>query len=412
MVAPTSARRVAASAARHAPEGVFILSGARTPTGAFNGALAKAAAPQLAGTAIKAAVERAGVSPADVEEVFVGNVVQAAVGQSPARQAAFAAGLPDHTEAITINKVCASGMKSLTLMASTLALGERRIGVAGGMESMSQAPFYVRRGDAAGFGHKQLLDSLVLDGLFDVYNRVAMGVCAEKTAADLGIGREEQDDYAVRSYRLAGEAWARGAFDAEIAPVTIANPRRRAGAADTVVSRDEGFEPFDETKARALRPVFQKDGTVTAANASSLADGASALVLASESALGGGAPYTPLARVRSFACNAVAPMDFGMAPTGAIRAALAKAALRPDDIALWEINEAFAVVPLANIKTLGIDPARVNTRGGGVSLGHPIGSSGSRIVVTLLHALKPGEKGVAAVCNGGGAATALVIERL
>lgn len=406
MVAASLVRPFARTPVR-AAEGVYILSGARTPTGAFNGGLAKATAPQLAGTAIRAAVERAGVPPPDVEEGFVGNVVQAAVGQAPARQAVLAAGLPASTEATTINKVCASGLKSVTLMAAQIALGQRSVGVAGGMESMSNAPYYVKRGATSGFGHASLSDSLALDGLFDVYNKVMMGVCAEKTAADHKISRQAQDDYALLSYRRAAEASQSGAFDAEIAPVTI--PDKRKG--DKVIRRDEGLDGVDEAKIRALKPVFQKDGTVTAANASTLADGASALVLANESALKSKS-YKPVARIIASADHALAPMDFGIAPASAIHAALQRAGLTKDDISLFEINEAFAVVAVANKELLGLDLDKLNVLGGGVSLGHPIGSSGSRILVTLLHALKPGQKGVAAVCNGGGAATAIVVEKL
>lgn len=406
MVVPTCVRHFTSTASRcAATEGVFILGSARTPTGAFNGGLAKATAPQLAATAIKAAVERAGVPAEKVEEAFIGNVVQASLGQAPARQAVLAAGLPSTTEATTINKVCASGLKSVILTAAQLALGQRGLSIAGGMESMSNAPFYIKRGGASGFGHGQLSDSLVLDGLFDVYNKVMMGVCAEKTASDHKITREAQDDYALTSYHRASEAWARGAFDKEIAPVTI--PDKRKG--DKVVSRDEGFENADESKIRNLKPVFQKDGTVTAANASTLADGASALVLANESTA---QSYKPIARIVASADHAVAPIDFGIAPAGAIQIALKRAGLTKDDIALFEINEAFSVVAVANTQLLDLDPAKLNVNGGGVSLGHPIGSSGSRILVTLLHALKPGEYGVAAVCNGGGGASAVVVQAL
>lgn len=407
MVVPTCVRHLTSTAARRAaaPEGVFILGSARTPTGAFNGGLAKATAPQLAGTAIKAAVQRASIPADRVQEAFIGNVVQASVGQAPARQAVLAAGLPSTTEATTINKVCASGLKSVTLTAAQLALGQRDLMIAGGMESMSNAPFYIQRGATSGFGHGQLSDSLVLDGLFDVYNKVMMGVCAEKTAADHQISRQAQDDYALASYRRANQAWDRGAFDKEIAPVTISDKRK----GDRIVDRDEGLDNVEETKIRSLKPVFQKDGTVTAANASTLADGASALVLANESTA---RSYTPVARIVASADHAVAPIDFGIAPTGAIQTALQRAGLTKDDIALYEINEAFAVVAVANTQLLDLDPAKVNVNGGGVSLGHPIGSSGSRILVTLVHALKPGEYGVAAVCNGGGGASAVVVQAL
>ncbi|PWN52393.1 thiolase [Violaceomyces palustris] len=383
---------------------VYILSAARTPVGSFNGVLKKLTAPELGVAAVKTAIEKAGIKPEQVEEIYMGHVLQGNVGQSPARQVVIGAGCPETTEATTINKVCASGMKAISLASQNIALGQRNIMVAGGMESMSNAPFYMPRG--ATFGHQQVLDAIVKDGLHDVYNQVHMGNCAENTAKKMSITREAQDAYAIQSYKRAAEAWKAGAFAAEIAPVTIADPRK----GDTVIVEDEEYKNVKFDKLPTLRPVFDKNGTVTAANASTLNDGASAVVLASKSEadkLG----IKPLARIVAFADAACAPIDFPIAPAHAIPKALEKAGLTKDDISLWEINEAFSAVALANNELLGLDASKVNVLGGGVSLGHPIGSSGARIVVTLAHALKPGQYGCAGVCNGGGGASAIVIQR-
>ncbi|RKP08124.1 Thiolase, N-terminal domain-containing protein [Thamnocephalis sphaerospora] len=383
---------------------VIIAGAARTPVGSFRGSLAKVTAPHLGGFAIRGALERAGIKAAQVEEVYMGNVLQAGVGQSPARQAAFAAGCPESTEATTINKVCASGMKAITMATQSLQVGARDIMVAGGMESMSNAPFYAPRG--VEYGHQQLSDAIIKDGLWDVYNQIHMGNCAEETAVNYKISREAQDEHAIGSYKRAAEAWAQGVFDAEIAPVQI---RGRKG--DVMVTKDEEFTRVNFDKVKTLRPVFQKDGTVTAANASTLNDGASAVVLmAADKAEELG--VKPVAEIIAYADAACAPKNFTIAPSLAVPIALKRAGLSINDISLFEFNEAFSVVARANEQILGISPEKCNIAGGAVALGHPIGSSGSRIVVTLTNLLKPGQFGCAAICNGGGAATALVIKRL
>ncbi|CAD6584319.1 MAG: erg10, acetyl-CoA C-acetyltransferase [Tremellales sp. Tagirdzhanova-0007] len=385
---------------------VYILSASRTPVGCINGSLASLTAPQLGIVAVKHAMDKAGIKPNRVEEVYMGNVVQAGVGQSPARQVVIGSGIPDSTDATTINKVCASGMKAIMMASQSIQLGQRGLMVAGGMESMSQAPFLVPRHPPA-FGHMEAKDALVVDGLFDVYNKVPMGNCAEHTASKHGVSREDQDDHCLSSYTRAADSWKAGLFEEEIAPVTV---KGRKG--DTVVKEDEEYKKFFADKYRSLKPVFAKEnGTVTAANASTLNDGASAVVLASGEVVEKEG-LKPLAKILGYADAACAPMDFPTAPTLAVPLALKAAGVAQSDIALWEFNEAFSVVVCAAEKVLGLDRSIVNTRGGAVALGHAIGSSGCRIVVTLIHALKSGEKGVAAVCNGGGAASAVVIEKL
>ncbi|KAE8226163.1 hypothetical protein CF319_g1198 [Tilletia indica] len=384
---------------------VFIVSAARTPIGSFNGGLKKLSATQLGVTAVKAAISRAGLQPADIEDAFIGNVLQAGVGQAPARQVVLGAGCPDTTEATTINKVCASGLKAVSLAAQNIALGQRSIMVAGGMESMSNAPYYAPRG--LSYGSTQFHDAIVKDGLTDASGQHLMGVCAENTAKKYNLTREDQDAYAIESYKRAAAAWERKAFADEIAPVTIPDPRK----GDVEIAEDEEYKNVKMDKIPSLRPVFQKDGTVTAANASTLNDGASALVLASQAAIDKHG-LKPLAKIISFADAACAPIDFPIAPAAAIPIALERAKLTKDDIALYEINEAFSAVALANNKILGLSADKVNVLGGGVSLGHPIGSSGSRILVTLVHALKKSDYGVAAVCNGGGGASAMVVQKL
>ncbi|KAF9947592.1 erg10, acetyl-CoA C-acetyltransferase [Mortierella alpina] len=384
---------------------VVIVSAVRTPVGCFNGALKKFTAPQLGSIAIRGAIEKAGIKADQVEEVYMGNVLQANVGQSPARQATLGAGCPLTTEATTINKVCASGMKAVMLAAQGLQTGARDVMVAGGMESMSNVPFYSPRN--AGYGHQTLTDGIIKDGLWDVYNQFHMGNCAENTADKLKITREQQDAHAIESYTRAAKAWKDGVFANEIVPVTIKDKK-----GDKFFAEDEEYKNVKFDKIPSLKPVFQKEnGTVTAANASSLNDGASALLLmtrAKADELG----IKPLARILSFADAAIAPVDFPIAPAAAFPKALEKANLKIEDIDLFEFNEAFSVVALANNQLLGLDPKKVNIAGGAVGLGHPIGSSGSRILVTLTHLLKPGQKGGAAICNGGGAASAMVIERL
>ncbi|WFD34327.1 acetyl-CoA C-acetyltransferase [Malassezia cuniculi] len=383
---------------------VFIVAGARTPVGAFNGALKSVSAPDLFAVAAKSAIEKSGLAASDVEEAYVGCVLQGGVGQAPARQAVLAAGCPDTTEATTINKVCASGIKAIALAASSIALGDRKIMLAGGMESMSLAPVYLTRGIT--FGDTQARDAILADGLLDAGSKSHMGIFAEQTAKSVGVSREEQDAYALSSYERAEAAWSSGVFKEEVVPVTIKHPK-----GDTVVAVDEEYSRLQRAKVPTLRPAFAKDGTITAANASSLSDGAAAVVLAGEDTVRERG-LAPLARIVATADAAIAPSDFATAPSQAIPRALARAGLTTDDIALWEINEAFAVVAVANMRLLGLDPAKVNTRGGAVSLGHPLGMSGTRIVVTLAHALKQGEYGVAAICNGGGAASAIVIQRV
>lgn len=394
--------RTFASAAK-SPSDVVIASAVRTPVGCFNGSLKSLRAIELGGVAAKAAIEKAGIKPEDVEEAYIGNVLQANQGQSPARQAILNAGCPESTEATTINKVCASGMKAIMLAAQTIKAGDRHIMVAGGMESMSNSPYYAPRG--AAYGHQQLNDSIIKDGLWDAYNNIHMGSCAENTAANYNISREDQDEHAIESYKRAAKAWEAGAFDQEIAPVTLKSKK-----GEVVVKVDQEFTNVKFDKIKSLRTVFKKDGTVTAANASTLNDGASALVLMSRAkadALG----VKPLARIVSYADAATAPIDFTIAPSMALPIALKKAGLTVDDISKWELNEAFSVVSRVNEKLLKLDPSKVNVNGGAVALGHPIGSSGSRIVVTLTHLLKSGEFGAAAVCNGGGAASSIIIQK-
>ncbi|EIE76110.1 hypothetical protein G6F46_004105 [Rhizopus delemar] len=389
--------------ASKSPNDVVIASAVRTPVGRFNGSLKSLSATQLGSIAARAAIERAGINYSDVEEAYLGNVLQANLGQAPARQAILGAGCPESTEATTINKVCSSGMKSVILAAQSIKLGDRQVMVAGGMESMSNAPFYATRN--AAYGHQQLNDAIIKDGLWDAYNNIHMGGCAENTAVNYNISREEQDEHAIESYKRAAKAWESGMFDNEIAPVTLKSKK-----GETVIKVDEEYTNVNFDKIKSLRPVFKKDGTVTAANSSTLNDGASALVLMSRAkaeSLG----VKPLARIISYADAATAPIDFTIAPSMALPAALEKAGLKKEDISKFELNEAFSVVARVNEKLMGLDSSKVNVSGGAVALGHAIGSSGARILVTLTHLLKSGEYGAAAVCNGGGAASSIVIQR-
>ncbi|CAG8529173.1 17577_t:CDS:2 [Funneliformis caledonium] len=373
------------------------MSAVRTPVGCFNGSLKKLTAPELGAIAAKGALEKSRLKPEHIEEVYFGNVLQANIGQSPARQVVIKAGLPTSTEATTINKVCASGMKAVILAAQNLALGDRSIMIAGGMESMSNAPFYVSRN--AAYGHQTMFDGIIKDGLWD-------GNCAENTAKKYNISREVQDEHAIESYKRAAEAWKNGVFKNEVIPVEI-NERGKI----VVIDEDEEYKNVKFEKIKTLKTVFQKDGTVTAANSSTLNDGASALTLATRSKadeLG----LKPLARIVSYGDAAVDPIDFTIAPSQALPVALKKAGLSISDISLFEFNEAFSVVGRVNEQILGLDPSKVNIAGGAVALGHPIGSSGSRILVTLIHLLKPGQLGAAAICNGGGAASSIIIERI
>lgn len=388
---------------------VVIVGAARTPIGSFLGTLSAVPAPRLGAVAIKAALKRAGVDPAQVDEVVMGNVLQAGVGQAPARQAAIFAGLPDSTPCWTMNKVCGSGLKSVISATQAIALGDAEVVVAGGMESMSSTPYYSRSlRTGARMGNAELVDGMVSDGLWDVYNQVHMGVCAEDCAARHGISRATQDEYALESTRRAVEAQKQGLFKAEIVPVEIEGRKGEK----TVVADDEGPKTARPDKIPSLKPVFKKDGTVTAANASSINDGAAAVVLMSaERAKKDGRPV--LARVTAWGGAARAPMQFTDAPADAVKKVLGRAGLSTKDVDLWEINEAFAVVSVVNNRLLELDSRTVNVRGGAVVLGHPIGASGTRILVTLLHAMKDeGKKrGLASLCIGGGEAVALVVER-
>ncbi len=388
---------------------VVIVGAARTPIGSFLGTLSALPAPRLGAFAIKAALQRAGVDPSQVDEVVMGNVLQAGVGQAPARQASLFAGLPEATPCWTLNKVCGSGLKAVISAAQAIALGDAEVVVAGGMESMSNTPYYskgLRTGTR--MGNAEMIDGMVSDGLWDVYNQVHMGLCAEDCAARHGISRSAQDEYALESTRRAMEAQKKGLFQDEIVPVEIEGKKGEK----TVVADDEGPKNAKPDKIQGLKPVFKKDGTVTAGNASSINDGAAAVVLMSaERAKKDGRPV--LARVTAWGGAARAPMQFTDAPADAVKKVLSRATLQTKDVDLWEINEAFAVVSVANNRLLGLDGKNVNVRGGAVVLGHPIGASGTRILVTLLHALRDeGKKrGLASLCIGGGEAVALVVER-
>lgn len=378
--------------------------------------------------AIKSAVGKSKVPIEKITDVYMGNVLQGAVGQAPARQASMFAGLPSTVEAVTINKVCASGMKAVVLAAQNIQLGLAEAQVAGGMENMSRVPYYYPRASSLPpFGNVQAEDGLIKDGLWDVYNQFHMGVCAENTAKKYEITREQQDEYAIQSYKRAQEAWKIGAFKEEIAPVTV---KSRKG--ETIIDTDEGYLDVKFDKVSSLKPAFVRDGTgtVTAANASTFNDGASALVLGNKAiAQEYGTGSRVLARICGSADAAIDPVDFPVAPAKAVPLALERAGIKKEDVAIWEFNEAFAAVIKANekacyysyesglwdanvIQILGLENAKVNLLGGAISLGHALGSSGSRILTTLLHQLKVGEYGVAAICNGGGAATAIVVQRI
>lgn len=386
---------------------VYIVSAVRTPMGSFQGALSSVPATQLGATAIKGALEAAQMNPDHIDEVFMGNVLQAGVGQAPARQAAMAAGLGQNVPCTTVNKVCASGMKSIALASQVILSGDADLVVAGGMENMSQVPHYLNGRNGVKFGNIKVQDGMLLDGLTDVYNATHMGNLAELCAKEKGISREAQDAFAIESYKRATEAWEAGKFASEVVPVSV--PQRRGD--DVVVDCDEEHQNVKLDKIPALRPAFDREGTVTAANASTLNDGASAVILASEEAVKKHG-LKPLARLLATADAAQAPEWFTTAPSLALPKALDKAGLASADIDLWELNEAFSVVGIANNQALGLDPECVNVHGGAVALGHPLGSSGSRIVVTLIHALRNRNlsKGAAGICNGGGGASALVLE--
>lgn len=388
---------------------VYIVSAVRTPMGSFGGALSTVPAPQLGATAIKGALNKAGISADKVEEVFIGNVLQANLGQAPARQAAIFAGIRNDVPCTTVNKVCASGMKAISLGVQSILSGDNDVVVAGGMENMSMVPHYFNARVATKLGDVKMVDGMVKDGLTDVYGQVHMGVCADKCATEYNISREDQDNFAIESYKRAAAAWDAGKFDEEIVPVEV--PQRHGDA--IVVSKDEEFTNVKMEKIPALRAVFTKEGTVTAANASTLNDGASALVLMSKEKveeLG----VTPIAKIVGYGDAAHDPEWFTTAPSKAVPVALKKAGLQIGDIDYWELNQAFSVVGIVNTQKLGLDPAKVDVNGGAVALGHPLGSSGSRIIVTLINVLKQnnGKYGAAGICNGGGGASAMVIENL
>ncbi|CAF1561592.1 unnamed protein product [Adineta ricciae] len=384
---------------------VVIVSAVRTPIGSFRGSLASVPATRLGATAIKGCLEKAKIPVDRVQEVYMGNVVQAGVGQAPARQASIYAGLPKETLCTTVNKVCASGMKAIMMASQSLMCGHQDVMIAGGMESMSNVPYYLQRGDTP-YGNLQLEDGIAKDGLTDAFDKIPMGLCAEKTAKAESLSRADQDAYAKQSYERTAKAWKEGKFNAEIVPVTVKSKK-----GEVLVKEDEEYKRVDFEKMKTLRTVFQKDGTITAANSSKINDGAAACLLMTRQAaekLG----CKPIARIVAFADAETDPVDFSIAPSLAIPKLLKLANVNKDDIALWEINEAFSAVALANGKLLGISDDKLNVHGGGVALGHPIGMSGARLVVHLCHALKPGEKGVAGICNGGGGASSILIEKL
>jgi acetyl-CoA C-acetyltransferase len=388
---------------------VYILSAVRTPMGSFMGAFSGVSATQLGATAIQGALQKAQLNPALIDEVFMGNVLQAGVGQAPARQAALGAGLGKNVPCTTVNKVCASGMKAIMLGAQSILAGDNHIVMVGGMENMSQTPHYLDGRNGTKFGNISMLDGITKDGLLDVYNKVPMGNCAELCATKYEITREDQDAFAINSYKRAAAAWEAGRFADEVVGVSV--PQRKGDP--VMVSEDEEYKNVFLDKIPALRPAFDKEGTITAANASTLNDGASALILVSEEAV---AKFNlkPIAKIVSYADAAQEPEWFTTAPSLAIPKALDKAGLTISDIDYWELNQAFAVVGLANMKILGLDPSKVDVNGGAVALGHPLGNSGSRIIVTLLNVLKQngGKRGAAGICNGGGGASAMVVELL
>ena len=388
---------------------VVIVSAVRTPMGSFGGSLSTVSATQLGAIAIKGALQKINLDPNEVEEVYMGNVLQANLGQAPAKQAAIFAGISENTPCTTVNKVCASGMKAISLATQAIKCGDADVVIAGGMENMSSVPHYYSARNAVKLGDVKITDGMVKDGLTDVYNQVHMGVCADQCADEHHISRKDQDDFAIESYQRAAKAWTAGNFNEEIVPVAV--PQRRGE--DIIVSEDEEYKNVKLEKIPQLRAVFNKEGTVTAANASTLNDGASALVLMSKEKAEE-LHIRPIAKVVSYADAAQEPKWFTTAPAKAVPKALAKANLSTEEIDFWELNQAFSVVGLVNTKLLGLDPTKVDVNGGAVALGHPLGSSGSRIIVTLINVLKQnnGRFGAAGICNGGGGASALVIENM
>jgi acetyl-CoA C-acetyltransferase len=389
---------------------VYIVSAVRTPMGSFGGKLAKISATKLGATVIKGALDKVNIAADQVDEVFMGNVLSAGLGQAPARQAAMFAGLSQDVPCTTINKVCSSGMKSVMLAAQAIALGDQDLVIAGGMENMSAVPYYnINQRFGSKLGDVKIKDGLVLDGLTDVYNKYHMGNAAELCAKEYNFSREDQDNFAIESYNRSARSWEAGKFNNEIVPVEI--PQRKGDP--VLMTEDEEYKNVKMEKIPALRPVFQKDGSVTAANASTLNDGAAALVLCSKEKmeeLG----LTPIAKVRSYADAAQAPEWFTTAPSKAVPKAIEKAGISADDVDFYELNEAFSIVGLANMKELSIDSTKTNVNGGAVSLGHPLGCSGARILVTLINVLDQNNAkiGAAGICNGGGGASAMVLEKL
>lgn len=388
---------------------IYIVAAVRTPIGAFMGSLSTVPATQLGSAAIKGALEKAGIDGSQVDEVFMGNVLQAGVGQAPARQAALGAGLGQNIICTTVNKVCASGMKAIMLGAQTILAGDNEIVIAGGMENMSMTPHYLDGRNGMKFGNITMLDGITKDGLLDVYSKVPMGNCAELCAKEYNITREDQDNFAITSYKRVAAANEAGKFKEEIVGVSV--PQRKGDP--IMVTEDEEFKNVFLDKIPGLRPAFDKDGTITAANASTLNDGASALILASKEAVEKHG-LKPIAKIVSYADAAQAPEWFTTAPSLAVPKALEKAGMTKENVDFWEFNQAFSVVGLANAKILGLDAEKVDVNGGAVALGHPLGNSGSRIVVTLINVLKQngGKIGGAAICNGGGGASAMIIENI
>jgi acetyl-CoA C-acetyltransferase len=389
---------------------VYIVAAVRTPMGSFNGMLSGISAPKLGSVAIKGALSKSGLNPSDVDEVYFGNVLQAGVGQAPARQAAILAGLPESTPCTTVNKVCASGMKSISLGASSIMLGHNDIVVTGGMENMSQVPHYLPNSRTGyKYGDFKAIDGLAYDGLRDVYNEYMMGTAADLTAKKFDISREEQDNFAINSYKQTAKSWTSGKFNDEVIPVPI--PQRKGDP--IMMTEDEEYKNVNFDKIPNLRPVFEKDGSVTAANASTINDGAACVILVSEKKLKE-LGLEPMSEVLSFADAAHQPELYTTAPSVALPIALERAGCSINDVDAFELNEAFSVVGLVNNKLLNLDASKVNINGGAVSMGHPLGASGARIVVTLLHVLKQnsGSLGAAAICNGGGGASAMVIKNV
>ena len=366
---------------------------------------------ELGATAIKDALKKSKVPVEKITDVYMGQVLSGGVGQAPARQAALFAGLPSSIEATTINKVCSSGLKAVTMAAQNIQLSQSEAQIAGGMENMTRVPYYLSRASLQpGFGDQKLNDGLIVDGLWDVYNKIHMGNCAENTVKKYDISRKEQDDFAIESYKRAQDAWAKGLFNDEIVPVIVKGKR-----GDVTVTEDEQYKKLKLEKVSTLKPVFDRSdkGSVTAANSSPMSDGASALVLGSKAvALEFGQDSRVLARIVAYADAAVDPIDFPVAPAKVVPLVLKRAGLKQEDISIWEFNEAFAAVIRANAKILGLGSDNVNPRGGAIALGHALGSSGSRILITLLHQLKDGQYGCAAICNGGGAATGIVVQKI